>query len=50
MKLLYIEIDATAEEIKANMSIADSLRNALCRISNATYPVQECESEEEDEG
>lgn len=54
MKITITTIEASAEELKANRSVADALMDALSRICDAVaHPVTEAEevmAESEQEG
>lgn len=49
MKVTMIEIECNAEELAANRTFADTLMNALTRISGSIAPLRYEASEDEDE-
>lgn len=51
MKITVTTIEASAEDLKANRSVADAIMDALSRICDAVaYPVAEVEEVREEEG
>jgi hypothetical protein len=50
MKITITEIEATAEDLRANRTLADALTMAFSRIANSIcYPKYDTEEEEEEE-
>ena len=49
MKITMIEIECNADELAANRTFADTLMNALTRISNSIAPSHYDASEDESE-